>query len=295
MLSRLTPQKALLAALTAVCCCLRQPTTGTLQAEDPPAAKPPRIALLSPLGVIPGQTNRLLLRGWALKDATALSPDSPAIQITVVSHASATIPGKQKAEQIGDEQLELDIVVPADHATGQMQLLLRTAAGESAPRRVPVGSSLPLLQEQEPNDGFRNAQQVNIPQVINGSIHADTNVDVYAFEILQPVRLLIQVEAAALGSNLDALLTLLRDDGSILLSHDDNRNATDTATAAAAAPTPGNSTEAPQRDARLLVNLQPGRYLVTLQDAHDRGGPAHPYRLTLQTTDEVARKDNSTN
>jgi hypothetical protein len=254
-------------ASQAVCCVVLAACAQVLPAEDPPAAKPPRIALFSPLGVQPGQKNRITLRGWSLKEATAVVADSDGLKITVVSHATAPIPAKQKAEQIGDEQLELDIEVPADHTTRQVQVVVRTAAGESAPRPLPIGSSLPVLQEQEPNDGFRNAQSVSIPQLITGSIHADANVDVFAFELSQPACLQIRVEAAALGSNLDALLTLLTADGSILAGNDDNRSA---------------ASPPAQRDSQLQVNLQPGRYLVTLQDAQDRGGPAHPYQLTLQ-------------
>lgn len=257
-------------ALTS-CCVVTAACAQVLCAEDPPAAKPPRIALLSPLGVQPGQKNRVILRGWSLKDPIAVVADSEAVKITVVSHAAASIPSKQKAEQIGDEQLELDIEVPAEHAAAALQLVVRTAAGESVSRRVPIAGSLPLLQEQEPNDGFRKAQLVSIPQLISGSIHADANVDVFAFELSQPTRLQIQVEAALLGSNLDSLLTLHAADGAILASNDDSGN---------------DAAATGQRDSRLLVNLQPGRYLIALQDAQDRGGPAHPYLLTLQPASE---------
>lgn len=279
------PREALrMVAAMAVCCGVWQSLCVVLPAADPPAVKPPRIALLSPLGVLPGQKTRVILRGWSLKDPTAVVVNSETVRITVVSHAAAPIPGKQKAEQIGDEQLELDVEVPAEHAAGPVQVVVRTAVGESLPHRMPIGSLLPLLQEQEPNDGFRQAQQVTVPQLISGSIHADTNVDVYAFELSQPAHLQIHVEAAELGSNLDALLTLLAADGSILDSNDDRHEATKAGEVPSGA-TGTVPSESALRDSRLLVNLQPGRYLITLQDAHDRGGPAHPYRLTLQPAD----------
>ena len=156
-----------------------------LLAQDPPVIKPPRIAVLSPLGVVRGQKTRVVLRGWSLKDAVVSAPDFPTVSISVVSHAAAAIPGKQKAEQIGDEQLELDVEVPAEVVAEQLQFVVKTAGGESVGRRVPLGAGFPLVQEQEPNDGFRQAQQVAIPQVIIGSVHADANVDVYAFEVAQ--------------------------------------------------------------------------------------------------------------
>ena len=38
----------------------------SLAAQDPPVIKPPRIAVLSPLGVVCGQKTRVVLRGWSL-------------------------------------------------------------------------------------------------------------------------------------------------------------------------------------------------------------------------------------
>lgn len=235
-----------------------------VQAQEPTPAKPPRIALISPLGVMHGVKTRVILRGWLLKDPTAVVADSPEVQITVVSHAAAAVPGRQKAEQIGDEQLELDIDVPAGFAADSVRLTVRTAGGESDARRLPIGSLIPLIQEQEPNDGFRQAQQISVPQLIVGGIHADANVDVYAFELSQATTIRIQVEAAQLGSNLDSMLTLWTAGSSIVASSDDS---------------PGT---AKSRDSMIETQLPAGRYLVTLQDALDRGGPAHPYRLHVQ-------------
>jgi hypothetical protein len=253
-----------------------------LAAQDSPVIKPPRIAVLSPLGVVCGQKTRVVLRGWSLKDAVVSAPSHPTVSISVVSHAAAAIPDKQKAEQIGDEQLELDVEVPADVVAEQLQFVVKTAAGESIGRRVPLGAAFPLVEEQEPNDGFRQAQQVGIPQVIAGSVHADANVDVYAFEVAQGGAVRIEVEAAAIGSNLDAFLTLLSASGEIIASSDDVSVSTVPAQGLAAAGSMAATTEFPHRDACVQVQLAAGRYLVTLQDAHDRGGPAHPYRLTLQ-------------
>lgn len=239
--------------------------SGRVPAQEPAPAKPPRIALISPLGVMAGMKTRVILRGWLLKDPTAVVADRSEVRITVVSHAAAAVPGRQKAEQTGDEQLELDVEVPAGFAADSIQISVRTAGGESPPRRLPLGSELPLIQEQEPNDGFRQAQQISVPQLVVGSIHADANVDVYGFELLQATRLRIQVEAASLGSNLDSMLTLWTAGGSIVASSDDAAGTT------------------LSRDSVIETELPAGRYLVTLQDALDRGGPAHPYRLHFRT------------
>ncbi|MFM7056113.1 MAG: DVUA0089 family protein [Planctomycetota bacterium] len=243
--------------------------TGGLWAEDPPA-KPPRIALMIPPGIPVGQKTRVVLRGWALKDSTAVSSDRPELQISVVSHATAAVPGKQKAEQIGDEQLELDVQVPEGMAAGAAQISVRTAVGESAPRPLLIGSDVPEVSEIEPNDGFRQAQRVSFPQLIAGSIHADANVDVFMFELAQPERVKIRADAATLGSGLDPVLILWTDTGAVIQSSDD---------------------QADTKDAEITAELPAGRYLITLQDAHDRGGPAHPYRLTLRAASSAEAKN----
>ncbi len=254
-----------LRTLICVCCmALCQGQGDSLRAQEPSPAKPPRIALISPLGVLPGVKTRVILRGWLLKDPVAVVADRSEVQIAVVSHAAAAVPGRQKAEQIGDEQLELDIEVPAGFTADAVTVSVRTAGGDSAGRRLLIGSVLPLIQEQEPNDGFRQTQQISVPQLIVGSIHADTNVDVYSFELTQATAIRIQVDAASLGSNLDSMLTLWTASGTIVASSDD-----------------GSGTVL-SRDSVIESALPAGRYLITLQDALDRGGPAHPYRLQIQ-------------
>jgi hypothetical protein len=254
--------KRLRTAVVCVCILSAARNLCGVQAEDPPAVKPPRIAMLAPLGVTVGQTTRLTLRGWALREATAVTSNRPEMQISIVSNSAAPVPGRQKADQIGDEQLELDVLVPEDAPAGTAELTVHTKTGQSAPRRLFVGSELPLVQDTEPNDGFRQAQRVSVPQTISGSIHADANVDVFAFELAQPARLRISLEAAALGSGLDPMLTLLAHDGSILQTNDDSGEG---------------------RDAQVTAELPAGKFLIVLQDAHDRGGPAHPYRMSIQT------------
>lgn len=247
-----------------------------VSAQEALPPKPPRIALLNPLSVMSGQRTRVILRGWLLKDPVIVVADNAEIKITVVSHAAATVPGKQKAEQIGDEQLELDIEVPTGFAADAVRIRVRTASGESHPHWMPIHGGTPVVVELEPNDGFRQPQQITSSQLVVGSIHADTNVDVFAVELVQPTKLRIYVEAAALGSNLDSMLTVWTAAGSIVASSDDQTKGELTEAVA------GVSENSHLRDSLLLLDLPAGKYLLTLQDAFDRGGPAHPYRLHVQ-------------
>jgi len=84
---------------------------------------------------------------------------------------------------------------------------------------------------------------------------------VFSFELTEQATLVAEVQAAQFGSGLDSLLTLYNSAGSVLSSNDDRDCTT---------------------DSRVQSTLAPGRYYLSLQDAHDRGGPAHPYRLILR-------------
>lgn len=271
-----TSRRSLQMLLTACCIVSLLNTSNVALGQETPPPKPPRIALVSPLSVPTGQKTRVVLRGWLLKDSAAVMADHDEVRITVVSHAAAAVPGKQKSEQIGDEQLELDVEVPAEFAASEVRLRVRTAAGESPVHRLPIDSSSTVVAEQEPNDGFRQPQQISVPQLVVGSIHADSNVDVFAFELSQPAKLRLHVEAAALGSNLDSVLTLWATAGTIVAINDDRMpgDLSDEVT--------GLPVNVRQRDSLLQLDLPAGRYLLTVQDAFDRGGPAHPFRLHVQ-------------
>ena len=230
-------------------------------AEDAQPPVPPKAALCSPLAVPVGATTKVVLRGWAVDKATSIRCDNEKVTFKIVAPGTAPVPGKQDAKQIGDQQLELEVTVPADLTPGPVQLTLVAPSGESKPHPLLIGGDLPVISETEPNDGFQQAQAIAISQIIDGQIHGDGNVDVFSFELTEQATLVAEVQAAQFGSGLDSLLTLYNSAGSVLSSNDDRDSTT---------------------DSRVQSTLAPGRYYLSLQDAHDRGGPAHPYRLILR-------------
>lgn len=246
-------------------------------AQDKPAApeKPPRVAMASPLAVMPGNPVKVLVRGWDLEQATEVRSSNPRVQIKILGKGKATIPNKQDAKQVGDTQLELEVTVPADEAAGETMLTVVGAKLESAAYGLLIGSPLPLLTEMEPNDGFRQAQAVQLPQVVDGQIHGDQNVDVFVFELPSPCKVVIEVQARRRGSGLDSVLTLFSERGVLIASADD----------AAEAPKPNAAiASSPRADSRLERMLPAGKYYLCLQDAFDHGGVTHPYRLILQAS-----------
>ena len=106
------------------------------------------------------------------------------------------------------------------------------------------------------------AQALALSQIVEGSIHANQNVDVFSIEPPAGQKLIIEVVAASLGSALDAYLTIYDAKGAILAECDDI----------------GSSS-----DARLDLTAPGGKLFIALQDANDQGGTAFPYRLLVKT------------
>jgi len=233
-----------------------------LQAEDAKPLVPPKVALCAPLAIPLETTTKVTLRGWQVDKATAVRCDSEKVTFKIISQGAATVPGKQDAKQIGDQQLEMEINVAEGVSPGRVMLTVVAPNGESAPHALLVGGDLPVLAEAEPNDGFRSAQQIAPSQIVDGQIHGDGNVDVFTFKLTEKTNLGLEIQAQQLGSGLDSLLTLYSASGSLIASSDDQTSTS---------------------DSKLELLLEPGRYFACLQDAHDRGGAAHPYRLIVNS------------
>ncbi len=241
-------------------------SSATARGEEAPTESP-RIALCNPLGVQPGATTKLVMRGWKLDQAQQVRCRLEGATVKLLNQSNAPIPGGQDASQIGDTQVEIELHVPDELPAGaEIALVVCSPAGESAPFTVLAESSSSLVIEQEPNDGFRQAQAIQpLPEMqgeltIQGEIHADRNVDVFAFPALAGQTVRAEVFARRHGSALDSLLTLYDEQGQILICVDDFD----------------------RLDSRLEYEIPvTGRYFLALQDAHDHGGPAHPYRLVV--------------
>ena len=230
-------------------------------AEDAQPPAPPRVALCNPLAVSSGGTMKVNLRGWGVDKATAIKCDNDQVTLKILAAAAAPVPGKQDAKQIGDQQLELEVTTPADLAPGRVMLIIVSPNGESTPHALLIGGDVPTLAETEPNDGFRQSQAIATSQIIDGQIQSDGNVDLFSFEVTENTTLRVEVQAQQFGSCLDSLLTLYSDSGDVIASQDDQKETV---------------------DSLLEETLASGRYFIALQDAHDRGGPAHPYRLIVK-------------
>lgn len=242
-----------------VFCCLMSGVSGAA-AQDTKPEQQPRIVASSPLAIAAGVPVKLALRGQRLDEVTEFKIGDTSIKAELVSKGKAAVPQNYDAKRIGDTQAEIKLTLPPETATGKLTLTAISAAGASLPYEIDVIRTEDLVEEKEPNDGFKTAQSVQTGLTIVGTIHEGRNVDVFKFNAEAGQKLVIEVFASRSGSPLDPFLTLYDETGQVLGGSDDNVG----------------------RDPRFEATFsKSGPYFVTVQDANDSGGPHFSYLLKL--------------
>ncbi len=130
---------------------------------------------------------------------------------------------------------------------------------QSVPR-LPVGNG-PEMVEREPNSDASSAQELPVPGAVTGCIDSAGDVDRYAFLARKDERLVVSVQAAALGFPLDAWLAVENAEGKELNRNDDADSA----------------------DPRIEWTAPAdGRFVLVVGNLLRRGGPDHRYRLSVE-------------
>lgn len=221
----------------------------------------PAVKLIVPLGASPGATTKLTIRGHFLDNAKEVKLSGEAGTAKILNKGKSPPPDKNP-DQVGDTQLEVEIKLKDKLPSGPIFLTLITPEGVTKPHQLLVEASLPVLPEKEPNDGFRQAMEIPVPGVVEGKVDRPRDVDVYRFEGKAGQKIVVELLAARHGSPVDGLLTLYDAAGQQRAS----------ASATGKNPDPILETTLPSH----------GVYFVSLQDAHDAGGPLHAYRLKIK-------------
>jgi hypothetical protein len=222
----------------------------------------PQVVVATPLGIAPGQAVKVTIRGVRLDTATEVRFLEPKTSAKILNKGKDNVPNGQDAALIGDSHLEIEVKLPPDTPNGTVPFVVVTPAGQSKAHLLLVERDAAVISEKEPNNGFRQAQQVELPLMIDGAVNPPLDVDVFSFEGKEGQKIVCEVLAARYGSPLDSILTLYDADGNVVASNDDS----------------GGSA-----DSRLELTLpKTGVYFLSLIDAQDLGGPAFVYRLALR-------------
>jgi hypothetical protein len=149
-----------------------------------------------------------------------------------------------------------------DDALAEYGLSFDLPSGKSN-RVLLAVDDLPEQLEAEPNDATEQSPLVAVPLIANGRIDRPGDVDCWAFDAVKGQTLLLEVQAARLGSPLDSVLVIRDTAGKELARNDD---------ASAGVP-----------DSQLkFVAPADGRYVAQIAERFaSRGGQAFAYRLRI--------------
>lgn len=218
----------------------------------------PRVIALSPFQLTAGETTTLRLRGTKLKEASEVRviPDA---QATLKEKKDAPVPGGLEAKEVGDQEVVIELT--AAEGSDNLTLEIVTPAGVTQPREIPVVQKYAGGAEKEPNNGFREAQAIELARPLHGKIDGDKDVDVFRFDAHAGQLLSVRVVAAGAGSLLDPIISLFDAGGHVLATADDAPDG---------------------RDPTLVFTPKAdGPLCLVVSDAHGRGGPWHDYRLEV--------------
>ena len=239
---------------------LLPPAAAAQKKKADPKKVEPRVTLAIPLGSVPGTTTRITIRGLNLHQVKEVKFAEPGVLVKILSQGKANVPDKNP-DKVGDTQVVVDVTLAPEQKTS-VSFVVVTALGDTKPHSLLIDTSAPLVKEKEPNDGFRQAQPLQLPQIVEGMIDRPKDVDVFRFDGKAGQRVSLTLLAARHGSALDGILTLYDANGQQVASCDGAGKHGD-----------------PQMEVTLP---RAGTYYLSLIDAHDQGGPTHVYRIVLR-------------
>lgn len=242
--------------------------------KDDKKPEPPEIQVAVPAAIVRGTTTKVAFRGKrldTLKDARA---EGEGVTFKIVGKDKTGVPNQQDVARTGDTQFRTEIVLPADFAADVLPVVpLGDPDGKPYPLRVLAPEA--ALPEKEPNDGFAQAQPVEVGKTVIAQFHQPQNPDVYRLAVKPGERIAVEVVAWRLGGACDPFVTLYDPAGRVLVAVDDGERL------------PGTPQSTPReelaRDVRIVwESTFAGDLRIVVQDALDQGGPAHPYLLHIR-------------
>jgi hypothetical protein len=167
------------------------------------------------------------------------------------------LPDSQRAEDYPSDMAG-DVKIAGNAASGMRYWRIWTSQGATPAMKFVVGD-LPEVVENE-IDGDPIPVPVQLPVTINGRIFPREDVDLWTFNVKKGQAVLCEVQAARLGSPLDAHLEVLNGRGQTIAENDGGYG-----------PDPMLRFIAPED----------GEYQVRIRDTKNEGGQAYVYRLTI--------------
>ena len=228
---------------------------GGVEGEELPAT--PEISAASPRGVTRGMTSRLRLSGKHLDKLRDARVDAKGITVSLLDDG-----------RVDAASAWIEITPAADTPRAAYELSVSGENGQSKSLRLWI-DDIPQHLETEPNDPTsrtsRNPDSARelpeLPFAVWGCVERKGDLDAHAFLGRRDQVIVVDIEATRMGSELDASIALLDEDGRVLATSNDFN---------------GN------RDSFLARSLpRDGRYEIRVRDRQLGASERHFYRLSV--------------
>jgi hypothetical protein len=195
----------------------------------------PFVTTIAPLGAQRGTTVTLTIDGANLTGASEVlwNKSGLASKITFNTETAREMPklaegqtGQLVIDKLVRNKLTIETTIAADAAPGIYNYRIKTPMGTTN-LGLFVVTALPDVAEKEMNDSLLDAQEITLPASIGGTIGRAGDSDSFKFKAAKNQTLVFQVLAAAFGSRLDSVLTLLDVNGKTLASNDSGNGGAD--------------------------------------------------------------------
>ncbi len=190
---------------------------------------------IAPLGAQRGTTVTMTIDGANLSGASEVLWNKPGLTSKLTFNAETQRERPKLAEgQTGQlvidklvrNKLTIETTIAADAAPGIYNYRIKTPRGTTNLGAFVV-TGLPDVAEKEMNDSLLDAQAISLPASIGGAMGKAGDNDYFKFKVEKNQTLVFQVLAAAFGSRLDSVLTLLDASGKTLASNDSGNGGAD--------------------------------------------------------------------
>lgn len=219
-----------------------------------------RITATEPASIVSGSKMTLKVRGFKLKESTEFRfPKATEVKVEITEKKDASPPKGLENKLVGDTQLLAEITIPDNHPAGVLEYVISTSAGDAA-GKLRVLARDATIDETEPNNGFRESQELRSNQFARGAIQSDKDVDVYKINSKAGQQLKVTVTSGG-PSIMDAALHGYDARGQFLAEADDSES----------------------RDPVLMLKpTTDGLIYLCVSSAHDIGGEWNSYLLTVE-------------
>lgn len=223
----------------------------------------PQLTSISPRAAQRGQTIEVALDGKNINESATIWFNKQGIKAEIKKKspvATVRFNGSGISGNIpNNPRLVLSFEITPDAPLGNHQIRLITPNGVSNPQNFIVGD-LREMKEQEPNSTHAEANLLELPVTVNGTVASIGDIDLFRFKLRKGARLICDINAQRMGSPLDSYIELYDPSGTEVAKSGD-----------------GNGLDS-------FIDFtteQEGEFSLYLRDIRFQGGGNFLYRLSI--------------